>query len=258
MLSYKFILILGTIFSLLTISTYAEQTRLYLNETDSFTVQPGTFKVLDLSANLSNEESVNHTFDGFITVGGNTDFDIRYIASNESGYLLRLRFDASTGVNTDRIQRIQCDNDIVESTICSNGCTNMELDNYNRFTILLNFSSSSARILMNGTSQGTTSFCSGINEIGFINFSGIASGTYQVSQTTVTANNKPPQFIGSLPNITWPEDTSTDFNISGNFSDANNDTLTFTYTEVNNITININNATGIVNLTPAAGFFGTR
>ena len=85
------------------------------------------------------------------------------------------------------------------------------------------------------------------------------SSTVTVKNRTVTANNKPPQFIGNLPNITWPENTSIGFNISGNFSDANNDTLTFSLeAAVENITINVNQTAGIVNLTPNPNFFGVR
>jgi len=62
-----------------------------------------------------------------------------------------------------------------------------------------------------------------------------------------------------IPNITWPEEVSNlSINLGGNFTDPDGDVLTFGYTTVDNITITINQSTGIVNLTPQTDFFGIR
>ncbi len=78
-------------------------------------------------------------------------------------------------------------------------------------------------------------------------------------QVTV-GNNNAPSFVGPIPNQTWPEDTvNTSINLSAYFSDAENDTLTYTViTTPTNITVNISSSSTIVTLTPNANFYGNR
>ena len=123
---------------------------------------------------------------------------------------------------------------------------NNDFNKLHNFTVFFNSTDSNAYIFIDGTQVAQTSVCTNTTQISAVNFSR-QGGEATVKNNLFTANNKLPEFIGNLPNITWPEDTSTDFNISGNFSDSNSDTLTYTYTDVNNISISINNNSGIVN-----------
>ncbi|MBS3098407.1 tandem-95 repeat protein [Candidatus Woesearchaeota archaeon] len=71
-----------------------------------------------------------------------------------------------------------------------------------------------------------------------------------------TVQNREPQLAQDMDNFTWPEDTVYSFNINGNFTDADGDNMTWNATATENITIAINQTTGIVNLTPKGNFTG--
>ena len=63
--------------------------------------------------------------------------------------------------------------------------------------------------------------------------------------------------LAEIGNKTSVENTLLSFEV--NASDPNNDTLTYSLlSNVENITINVNSTTGIVNLTPSPDFFGVR
>jgi len=80
----------------------------------------------------------------------------------------------------------------------------------------------------------------------------IAEGTLQ----SFTVENRAPNLTSSINNLTWAEDTIYLFNISRNFTDADGNTLTWSVTTAQNITIAINQTTGNVSLTPNANFTG--
>ncbi len=73
----------------------------------------------------------------------------------------------------------------------------------------------------------------------------------------ITEVNDAPGYY-NIPPITFDEETSYEFNVSAYFYDIEGDPLTFTASAVQNITITINNTSGMVNLTPDVDFFGTR
>jgi len=79
-------------------------------------------------------------------------------------------------------------------------------------------------------------------------------------QINVTVNNTDdsPVLRASIPTINWTEDSITTFNLSNHFRSIDNDTLKYNFSLVNNITIHVNNNTGIANFTPAANFSGIR
>lgn len=226
----------------------ASALKTYGNRTETVTLSALAPKPLNLTANLTINDKINHTFQ-MDDVGSTATFTLEYVAGNRTGYLLKLTFDDFN----NRIQLHSCDG-TSQPDFCTGGCGDFAAPT--NFTVFFNPSTSKADIYSNYASLGSADICQSIVEIDYVNITG--TGSTQMSNNIVIANNKPPQFIGNLPNITWPEDTSTSFNISGNFSDPNNDTLTFSYTAVNNISISINNNTGIVNLTPDNGFFGVR
>ena len=181
---------------------------------------------------------------------------VQYLASNLTGFLLSILIKGGAGISNDKIEKYPCDGG-VPAEICTNGCGGNEFGNYNNFSVVFDSTNSNANIFINDVQQATASLCMNFTEIGGINFTGVVSQS-NIKNNTVTANNLKPSFSGNLPNITWDEDTSTSFNISGNFSDSNNDALTYTYTNVENILISINNATGNVTLIPSPDFNGTR
>ena len=80
----------------------------------------------------------------------------------------------------------------------------------------------------------------------------LANGSLQ----SFTISNRPPQFQNISP-VNWSEDTiDTSLNLTKYFTDPDNDNLTFSSTTPVNITVSINQTTGIVNLTPKANFTG--
>ena len=238
---------------LLALTSYASP-KVYLDQAAQFTLSGGSpNSTLTLSANLTLEDNINHTFEGRSNSAGN--LDVIYMPSNSTNFLLRFRIDDEAGTVGDIIQKVDCVDTSTLSPVCDNGCGGNDFSAFHRFDVIFNLTSSSAKIFIDGTAQASIDVCTGITQIGSVRFSR-QSGTIDIRNVLVTADNKPPQLIANLSNITWPEDTSFSFNISGNFSDANNDNLKYTYMGVENISISINNDTGIVNLTPAHDFYG--
>ncbi|MBN2880913.1 tandem-95 repeat protein, partial [Candidatus Woesearchaeota archaeon] len=92
------------------------------------------------------------------------------------------------------------------------------------------------------------------------------SNTYDIS-TNVTINvtpvNDPPYYTANIPTIIFPEDTIfNSLNLSNYTADVDdldlNWTVNYGLSVINNLTININNATGIVTITPDGNFTGLR
>ncbi len=70
--------------------------------------------------------------------------------------------------------------------------------------------------------------------------------------------NNPPE-CSTIPDQTWNQDLPKTINLMAYVSDIDNDTLTFSnFTPVSDITTSYNQDAGVVTLTPAAGFSGTR
>lgn len=75
------------------------------------------------------------------------------------------------------------------------------------------------------------------------------------SNRTVTIDNTPPS-ISTIPDLNWDEDSSYELNLSLYFSDADGDSLIYTYdTSENNVSVEINN--GIAHLETSKNFFTT-
>ncbi len=86
-----------------------------------------------------------------------------------------------------------------------------------------------------------------------------ANDTYAFTVTVQDANDAP---TGTpIPNMQWNEDTNASINLSEYFTDADGDVLNFTaavHNDTQNITITINNETGIALLVSAANWYGKR
>ncbi len=261
----KIVFLFILVFWLLPISSYALPTRFYLNDTEEISLVGGGFFInRTLSANLTINDSINVSFQA--KIGDNGDFDVELNSHNKSGYLLRIKIDDLGGLSPQQdIFRVDCSNESKKSDFYSDTFGGFNFANFNNFGIILYPGTNQANITVNGQDLGGMNLCDNVTKMGFVNFIEPLSDALTVKNRTVTANNKNPAFIGNLPNQvgipnqTWPENTSIGFNISGNFSDANNDTLTFSLeAAVENITINVNLTSGIVNLTPNPDFFGVR
>ena len=254
----KIVFLLILLFLILSVSAYALPKRFYLNDSGSVIIDgTPTHDNHTLSSNLSVEDEINLTFEA--QVNGNGKFEVEFTNKNKSNYLLRLRIDDQGGLTPEQqIFRVDCLNESRRSLFYNDGNGGLNFAVFNKFSIVFDPSTNDSDIYVGDTDLGQMSICGNVSEIGYISFIWVAQDT-EIKNRLVTANNKPPQFIGNLPNITWPENTSIGFNISGNFSDANNDTLTFSLEAVvENITINFNQSTGIVNLTPNPDFFGVK
>lgn len=103
------------------------------------------------------------------------------------------------------------------------------------------------------------------------NWSGTAYAVFTVidsegltaSSNNITLNitpvNDAPTFTGTIPQWKWQEDTiNSSLSLTQYFSDIDGDILKYNYTSLTNITISINNNTGIVTLTPNGNFTGIR
>jgi subtilisin family serine protease len=73
----------------------------------------------------------------------------------------------------------------------------------------------------------------------------------------VTIGNAPPVWT-TVANQSWSEDTNLTLNLSSFVSDADGDDINWTFVEPANMTIILNNDTGIVTFIPEANFSGTR
>lgn len=248
-----YILILISIFA----TTSYSLPRTYLNDPGPNSTSGNL--TFSLSSNLTLNDNLNHTFEGRSS-GSNADWDVEYVASNTTGFLLRIRVNDQAGTADDVISAVDCVNTgTLSGNICGPDCGGLDFAQFHNFTLLFNSTSLAAKIFIDDVSRGEANVCTNATQIGSIRFSRSAGLSYAIQNTVFTANNKNPTFIGNLPNITWEEDTSTSFNISGNFSDPNNDTLSYNIVSgVENINISINSSTGIVNLTSAPNFNGIR
>ena len=74
---------------------------------------------------------------------------------------------------------------------------------------------------------------------------------------TITIVNVVP-VSSSIPTISWNEDTTTTVNLSEYFTDADGDDLSFIVTDVDSVTVAIDNATNIATLSSSANFYGIR
>ncbi|MFH1641535.1 MAG: tandem-95 repeat protein [Nanoarchaeota archaeon] len=100
------------------------------------------------------------------------------------------------------------------------------------------------------------------NGISYIIFYAFDPGGLNASSNNVTLNitavNDAPTLVSNIPNMTWPEDTvNTTLNLTAYFSDIDGDDLNYTNIGAQNITVEINNDTGIVTITPSANYTGT-
>ena len=101
---------------------------------------------------------------------------------------------------------------------------------------------------------------SGINYIIFTakDSAGLTASSNNITLNLTPVNDKP-VFSGTIPQWKWPEDiVNNSLNLTQYFSDIDGDVLKYNFTRVNNITISINNNTGIVALTPDGNFTGIR
>ncbi|MFC1801777.1 Ig-like domain-containing protein, partial [Nanoarchaeota archaeon] len=87
----------------------------------------------------------------------------------------------------------------------------------------------------------------GTNPVPFVQFTSPTPGTY---------NNRKPVLSNNIPDQTWTEDNNQNIDLNNYFTDADNDTLNYTTTSANNITVNVAGST--MTFTPDANFFGTR
>lgn len=226
--------------------------KVYANDTLTHDISVIASFLLNLDTNLTANDNINHTFEGK-NAGATAIFNVEYVDGSRSGFLVKIEIDRGNS----RMMSYSCDGSS-KNTVCDGGCGGLDFANFYSFNVLFDGSANVAKVYAGGNFKGNVGFCPGISEIDAINFTGTSSSS-QVKNNLVLADNIKPSFTGNLPNQTWPEDTSIGFNISGNFSDVNNDALTYSLEAgVDNISIDVNPATGIVNLTPDPDFFGIR
>ncbi len=75
--------------------------------------------------------------------------------------------------------------------------------------------------------------------------------------TNFTILNRAPEQNGTVPNLTWSEDTNITLNLSAFFTDADGDNLTFLNTSGPSLTTIFINESGLVTFEPPADFNGT-
>jgi len=130
----------------------------------------------------------------------------------------------------------------------------------------LNFTSTGTIniIVYIGNSTGTVNLTPNANWSGmnYVVFTAKDTSGLNATSNNVTLNvtpvNDAPTFTGAIPQWKWPEDiTNLSLNLTQYFSDIDGDSLKYNFTQVSNITISINNNTGIVNFTPNSNFNGT-
>lgn len=112
-----------------------------------------------------------------------------------------------------------------------------------------NATTSDRNITVNNLTKGATYYWKVISSDSQLN--GTNSSTFQFT----AVNNRAPINNASIPNVTWLEETSNSSIVLLNyFQDGDGDSLTFGSTLPSNITVSINQATGVVTLTPRANF----
>lgn len=240
----------------------------YLNDSTQYSSSGNTtlsFSSNGKDVNLSLETNPVHMFEA--QAFSNTDnYVIEYPSSNSSSeYLLKLLIDdegASGNTANDRILLYDCTSN-TNNVLCQDvNCGSADFGKLSNFTI--NFHSNNTfSIFVSNTSNpkpiaGT--LCANAAGLSGVRISPDLATLqrYKIKNNLVTASNRAPVFIGNIPNITLPEDTSSSINLSGNFSDLDNQNLTFGFSGLQNITITINQSSGTANITPQLNFNGMR
>jgi hypothetical protein len=249
-----------TIFScsILIIPQSFAATQIYLNETATVNIKGSAPEDnYTLPVNLSLNDALNLTFEADLNDNG--QFEVELTASNKSGYLIKIRIiDEAGGIANDAIQVANCNDPDTLAVFCDAGsCGGNDFVNNLEYNLFYDANLNKINMSVQGNSVGTINICPYVEEVGFINFTRKA-GNIDVKNRLLIGLNKNPTLDINIANLTWDEDSSTSFNINTSFSDLNNDALSYTYTSVDNISINIDNTSGLVNLTPDPDFFGIR
>ena len=157
---------------LYTLESYASQ-KVYLDDSTEF---PGvsTDLLFSLRSNLTFNDNFNHSFDGKSTSNG-ANWDIEYISSNATGFLLKFRVDdvGIGGAINDKISTIDCANLINPiNDVCGPNCGGLDFSQYHTFNVLFNFTSFTAHILIDGNNLiSCVPLCTNSTQIGSIRFS---------------------------------------------------------------------------------------
>ncbi len=249
------------------LAAYAQvPTNVYLNDSSTYTRgTPNaslTFNATGMRVNLDLSQNPIHFFEGQ-SVPGSYKWIVEYNSSNSTGYALKLWIDdEATALFDDKIGQYSCNSNSI-NVICSGNCGGFNFVNMNNFTVKFNSTDNTFKIFL-GTSTiaaASGSLCSGFTSVGniiFAPYSDSGSDQFTVDYNLVTANNRAPTFATSLQNITFPEDTATSINISGKFTDPDNQAINYSFSDLENISITINQTSGIANITPPANFYGIR
>jgi len=88
-------------------------------------------------------------------------------------------------------------------------------------------------------------------------FNDTAGNSNQTLEFNLTITNAPPVWT-TVPDLTWPYNTNQTLNLSAYVSDPDGDDINWTFTPVTNITVLLNNLTGIVTFVPDVNWSGTR
>ena len=256
------LLILAALAVSSSLAAAAAAPRVYLNDTSIYLNKVRDVN-LTLSTNISSDGIINHTFKGRSTES-NSKWDVEYRATNSSSFLFKFRVDDNTLagpdlVGGDQILSFSCDGN-TGPTICGPNCNGINFGQFNTFTVAIIPSQSIATITVNGIQVGNAGLCN-LSQIDTIRFSPLTPtiSKFDINTSLLIADNLPPTAQSGIQNLTWPEDTNTSINISGNFSDPNGDTLTYGFaSQPGNITISMDKISGIVNFTPSRNFFGVR
>ncbi|MBI2657294.1 hypothetical protein HYX08_01215 [Candidatus Woesearchaeota archaeon] len=238
-------------------------TAVFLN--DSATYNGPFNNTLAFSANITLGMNPIHTmelqsgigsFEGF----GNVDAEIEYRAGNITGFLLRFVVNDEDDITNDKITLVDCSNATPYLNVCTgSACGGKDFNAFANFTIVFNSTTNNATIHV-GTANLSVNVCTNatmIESVRFIsNFLGVQG--YSVKNNVMIADNRAPVFLGNISNFTFQQNTFVTFNISGNFTDPDGENLTFGFSDLENITISINQTTGTVNITPPTNFVGLR
>ena len=246
-------------------------TNVYLNDSATYKGGPNNvsliFNASGTRVNFLNlSQNLVHSFEGQAQADGshsNYKYIVEYNSSNSSGYVLKLRInDEAQASFNDKIEKFDC-NANTFSPICDNNCGGFDFLNPTNFTVKFFFDLGIFNITLSGGSTTNTiaggQLCSNAS-IGNIIFAPYSSGgdRFTIDNNVVIADNRVPSFIGNFSNISFPEDTNFSLNLSGNFSDLDAQNLTFGYSDLENISVIINQSSGIANLIPPLNFNGIR
>lgn len=264
--NYRLIFLSTLIFVMASIGAFGQvPSNAYVNDSGTYNKGTGnvsfTFNTGGIRVNLDLSEDPIHIFEAQ-SGPSNQKWIVEYNSSNSTGYLLKLRVWDEAGTAGDKIQQFDCGANTFND-VCDNGCGNFNFRDFNNFTVMFNSVNNTFNIRLGQSDivRASGSLCQGNNSIGNIIFapnsdSGIDQFT--VDSNLVTANNRAPSFTGNFLNITFPEDTNHTLNLSGNFSDLDAQNLTFGYSDLENISIVINQSSGVATLIPPSNFNGLR